>query len=55
MSYVDAFYEQGKDIVTVVERVDGKRIIKEVKQNIIFIMVTLMVNIKVFLVTMLLK
>jgi len=29
MSYVDAFYEQGKDIVTVVERVDGKRIIKE--------------------------
>ena len=31
MSYVDAFYEQGKDVVTVVERVDGKRIIKEVK------------------------
>ncbi len=31
MSYVDAFYEQGKDIVTVVERVDGERIIKELK------------------------
>jgi len=31
MSYVDAYYEQGKDIVTVIERVDGKRIIKEVK------------------------
>ena len=31
MSYVDAFYEQGKDIVTVVERVDGKRIIKEIQ------------------------
>ena len=30
MSYVDAFYDQGKDIVTVVERVDGKRIIKEI-------------------------
>ncbi len=30
MSYVDAFYDQGKDIVTVVERVDGERIIKEV-------------------------
>jgi len=31
MSYVDAYYEQGKDIVTVIERVDGKRIVKEVK------------------------
>ena len=31
MSYVDAFYEQGKDIVTVVERVDGERVIKELK------------------------
>jgi len=31
MSYVDAFYEQSKDIVTVIERVDGKRIIKEIK------------------------
>ena len=32
MSYVDAFYDlQGKDIVTVVERVDGKRIIKEIQ------------------------
>ena len=31
MSYVDAYYEQGKDIVTVIERVNGKRIIKEVK------------------------
>ena len=31
MSYVDAFYDQGKDIVTVVERVDGQRIIKELK------------------------
>jgi len=31
MSYVDAFYEQGKDIVTVVERVDGQRVIKELK------------------------
>ena len=30
MSYVDAFYDQGKDIVTVVERIDGKRIIKEI-------------------------
>ena len=31
MSYVDAFYEQGKDIVTVIERVDGKRVIKEIQ------------------------
>ena len=31
MSYVDAFYDQGKDIVTVVERVDGKRVIKEIQ------------------------
>ena len=30
MSYVDAFYDQGKDIVTVIERIDGKRIIKEI-------------------------
>ena len=33
MSYVDAFYEQGKDVVTVVERVDGKRIIKDIKPD----------------------
>ena len=31
MSYVDAFYESGKDTVTVVERVNGERIIKDVK------------------------
>ena len=31
MSYVDAVYESGKDIVTVIERVDGKRIIKEIE------------------------
>ena len=34
MSYVDAFYDQGKDIVTVVERVDGKRILKEVNNRV---------------------
>ena len=31
MSYVDAFYEQSKDVVTVVERVDGERVVKELK------------------------
>ena len=30
MSYVDAFYDQGKDIVTCIERVDGKRVITEI-------------------------
>ena len=32
MSYVDAFYEQSKDVVTVVERVDGERVVKELKR-----------------------
>ena len=31
MSYVDAFYNQNQDIVTVVERVNGERVIKEIK------------------------
>ena len=31
MSYVDALYEQGKDVVTVVERIDGKRVIREIQ------------------------
>ena len=31
MSYVDAFYEQSKDVVTVIERINGERIIKELK------------------------
>ncbi len=31
MSYVDAFYDQAKDVVTVVERTDGERVIKEIQ------------------------
>ena len=31
MSYVDAFFEKSKDIIHVVERVDGKRIIQQLK------------------------
>ena len=31
MSYVDAFFEKSKDIIHVVERVDGKRIIQKLK------------------------
>ena len=31
MSYVDAFHDKTKDIITVVERVDGKRIYTELK------------------------
>ena len=31
MSYVDAFYDKSKDIVRVVERVDGKRILTDIR------------------------
>jgi len=31
MSYVDAFHDQTKDVITVVERVNGERVIKELK------------------------
>ena len=33
MSYVDAFYDKNKDIVKVVERVDGKRIFVPVEDK----------------------
>jgi len=31
MSYVDAFHDQTKDIITVIERVNGKRVLKELR------------------------
>jgi len=31
MSYVDAFHDQTKDVITVIERVNGERVIKELK------------------------
>ena len=42
MSYVDAFYEQSKDVVTVIERVNGERIIKELKAAWQFFILSMM-------------
>lgn len=36
MSYVDAYYDKGKDVVRVAERVDGKRILVDHKPEYTF-------------------
>ena len=53
MSYVDAIHEKAKDTITVVERVDGKRIVTELP-NTTFTIETKASN-EVFMVKQLLK